>query len=73
MDSQSEGGGGSPPRSLKSSGSGGRYSDATSATTPSLTLYEAIGHQQTNLKDEFEQLAAYLANEKALKRLYNSL
>jgi cell division septation protein DedD len=75
MDSDSEGAGGSPPSSPWSSDGGrdGGRSDATSTTTAILaTPPETIGCQQATLKDEFNQLAAYLAEEKALKAVRNA-
>jgi hypothetical protein len=63
MDSQSEGGGGSPPGSPQSSGGRGRYSDVSDAPTSPSTPYEAVGCQQTTLNEKFKQHAAYLAKE----------
>jgi polyhydroxyalkanoate synthesis regulator phasin len=70
MDSQSGGGGGLSPGSSQSSvGSSASSATTTIPSTPSTTT----GCQQTHLKDEFEELAAYLAREKAPKRVRNAL
>jgi hypothetical protein len=75
MDSQSEGGGGSSPGSPRSSSSSSSSrSDATGATTATQsTLLETTGCQQTKLNSEFNQLATYLAEEKAPKGLHDAL
>lgn len=75
MDSESERAGGSPPSSPCSSDGGGNGSkgDAKSATTAtSSTLSETLGCQQATLKDEFNELVAYLAKEKVLKGVFNA-
>jgi hypothetical protein len=70
MDSDSEGAGDSPPSSPWSS-DGGRdsgRSDATSATataTIPATPPKSTRCQQAALKNEFNQIAAYLAKEKS--------
>jgi hypothetical protein len=74
MDSDSEGAGGSPSCSPWSSDGGrdGSRSDATNATTTTIpaTQPETTGCQQATLKDEFNELAAYLAKEKAPKAIH---
>ena len=78
MDFQGEGGDDSPPdspwSSSSSSSSGSGRSDASDATTATQsTLLETTGCQQTTLNSEFNQLAVYLAKEKAPERLRNAL
>jgi hypothetical protein len=71
MDSDSEEAGGLPPGSPWGSMDvhSDSRSDATSAATATPTTPEQMsGYQQTTLDKEFEQIAAYLARGKALKR-----
>jgi hypothetical protein len=70
MDAQSEGGGSLSPGCSQSS-----VQSSASATTPSTpsTSLATTGCQQTQLNEDFNQLAAYLAKEKALKGLHNAL
>ena len=74
MDFQGEEGGDSPPDSPWSSSSSSSGSDASDATTATQsTLLETTGCQQTTLNSEFNQLAAYLAKEKAPEGLRKAL
>jgi hypothetical protein len=73
MDAQSEGGGSPSLRCSQSS-----IQSSASATTPSTpstpsTSPATTGCQQTQLNEDLNQLAAYLAKEKAPKGLHNAL
>jgi hypothetical protein len=69
MDSESEGEGGWPPESPRSSSS-----DATSATAATQSILpETTGCQQTKISSEFKQLAAYVVKEKAPKEIGGTL
>jgi hypothetical protein len=70
MDAQSEGGGSPSPRCSQSSVQSS--ASATTLGTPS-TSPATTGCQQTQLNEDFNQLAAYLAKEKAPKGLHNAL
>jgi hypothetical protein len=74
MNSESEGEGGpllsSPWKSDESDSSG--KSDATGATATTTIPSQTTRCQQVILNDGFNQLAAYLAKEKASKRVRNA-
>jgi hypothetical protein len=68
VDSWSEGEGGSPPDSPQSSNGAGGSQDASSASTACSAPREDTDRQQNTLKADIDELAGYLAAEKAPKR-----